>query len=157
MWTAQIWPPVLWFGKVWCNIRSYFCKGLFVFLTLCWTQCNYRAVLVIRGHMILLMPIEVWVNWIKVVGFASVWDRNCYGSFLKKGLRHLWCPSVFALTVSRGGHQLRNSEFIWFSFTVICLLIEIMVTLWLHLLISQQVTVEGEGLQKTIFFRITPV
>lgn len=70
----------------------------------------------------------------------------------QKGLRHLWYPSVFALSVSRGGCQLKNLEFVSFSFIILCLLIRMMVTLCLYLLVAE----EGKSLQKT-FFIIIPV
>lgn len=76
-----------------------------------WTQCNHRAVVGGFVHMTLLMPIKISVNWIETVGFTSVWDRNCHNFLSQKGLRHLWCPSGFALRWAEGdGCQQRNLE-----------------------------------------------
>lgn len=148
---AQIWPTLLWSGKLWWNRRRYFTRDFLHF-----SHSVGPSVIVEHFWCFYWGPRDfVYDN-----RNLSEWDQSCWICFSlrqkmpqmlpQKDLRHLWYPSVFALSVSRGG----TSWGIWnfsFSFIIICLLPGTVMTLWLYLLILQQVAVEGKSLQKTIF------
>lgn len=93
--------------------------------------------------MILFMPLDVWVNWIKAVAFASETEIATDSS--TKRFKAL-VVSFSVCSFSEQRWMPAGESGVYLIILYHSLLTGMMVTLWLYLLISQQAAVEGKSL-----------